>query len=174
MKLEKFVTAVFQGNFSIPRGIIENYLSWCDFEKSLDQLGCKGTTTFCGWQYSFNSEEKTPDWLECCNDFLQDIKKEVGLSYTKSLWTILYEPGGYQDPHFHQPENDLYTVILNLFGDGEILLFDPRPLATAHGSSIVEKIKLNGGDWIALPSWLVHSTSPTSNPRGILVADIYK
>lgn len=174
MKAEKFITEIFQGNFSIPTTIIDNYLSWCDFEKNLDQFGCRETTTFYGWQYSFNSQQNSPTWLEQCNVNLHDIKKEVGLSRTKSLWTILYQPGGYQDPHFHQPENNLYTVILNLFGDGELLLFDPRPLATAHGASIVEKVNLSAGDWIALPSWLVHSTSPTTGLRGVLVADIYK
>lgn len=174
MKLDKFTTEVYKGHCDINDKIIKDYNEWYDFEKTLDTLGCQGTTTVNGWQFSFNTREKSPPWLESCNVYLGQIKKEVGLSNTKSLWTIFYETGGYQDPHFHQPDRNLYTIIFNLIGKGELALFDPRPLATAHGNSIVEKIMLEPGDWIALPSWLVHSSSPCKEKRAILVIDIYK
>jgi oxalate decarboxylase/phosphoglucose isomerase-like protein (cupin superfamily) len=90
------------------------------------------------------------------------------------MWTVDYEPGGFQDAHFHQPGNNLYTIIINLLGSGQLILFDPRQLATAHGESISKIETLSPGYWIALPSWLVHGTRPSLNRRSILVMDVNK
>lgn len=174
MKLFKFVTEIYRGHFDLAEDFIEEYKEWSKFEKDLDSQGCQGTTTNLGWQYSFNNLDVAPKWLEKLKPFILEIKTETELNLTKSIWTVYYEKGGYQDAHFHQPQSNLYTVIINLFGDGELSLYDPRPLATAHGESILEKYPLKSGDWIAIPSWLIHSTAPARNDRAVLVIDIYK
>ena len=174
MKIDKFITEIYKGKFELPETIVEEYKSWAHFEKELDPKGRSDSTTINGWQYSFSQKDKTPAWLDKLMPFILDIKKEISYNTVKSLWTIDYQTGGFQDPHFHQPGNNLYTVILNIFGNGDLLLFDPRQLATAHGEKIVEIETLTNGDWIAMPSWLVHSTRPCKDNRIILVMDVHK
>ncbi len=174
MKQNKFVTEIYKGNFVIAPEVIEKYKKWSDFEKELDPLGRSDSTTLKGWQYSFNNNDSPPDWLEDIFPLIKEIKKEIGYNTVKSMWTVQYENGGFQDPHFHQPGNNLYTIIINIFGQGELILFDPRQLATAHGASIVEIENLMPGDWYAMPSWLVHSTRPCNGERIILVMDVHQ
>jgi hypothetical protein len=172
MKYNMFVTEIFKGNVQLSSNIIDRYTQWSTFEKTLDPIGVSKSTTVCGWQYSFNSSESTPDWLELLMPQICEIKAEVNYNTVKSMWTVDYEPGGFQDAHFHQPGNNLYTIIINLLGSGQLILFDPRQLATAHGESISKIETLDPGDWIALPSWLVHSTRPSLSRRSIVVMDV--
>lgn len=174
MKHNMFITEVYKGHLSLPLDTIESYNQWAAFEKTLDPIGVSKSTTVSGWQYSFNSANSSPNWLELLMSSIREIKAEVNYNTIKSMWTVDYEVGGYQDAHFHQPGNNLYTIIINLSGQGELILFDPRQLATAHGESISKIETLNPGDWIALPSWLIHSTRPSLNRRSILVMDVNK
>ena len=169
-----FITEVYKGQISLPSNITDSYAEWATFEKTLDPVGVSASTTVNGWQYAFSTGESVPAWLESLMPSISEIKAEVGYNTVKSMWTVNYEVGGFQDAHFHQPGNNLYTIIINLSGQGELILFDPRQLATAHGESISKIEVLNPGDWIALPSWLVHSTRPSLNRRSILVMDVNK
>lgn len=173
MKIDKFVTSIYKGHFSISEKFEEIFDDWADFEKTLNPEGCLYSTTQHGWQYSF-SREKIPRWLEEIFPHIQQIKQEINCLNLKSSWVVDYSIGGYQDPHFHQPEDNLYTIVINLFGNGELLLHDPRPIAICHGNSIVEIETLQPGDWIAIPSWLVHSSRPSTERRIIYVMDIFK
>lgn len=174
MKYNMFITEVFKGQISLPLSITDSYNQWATFEKMLDPSGMSASTTVKGWQYSFNKAEPAPAWLESLTPAISEIKAEIAYNTVKSMWTVDYEVGGFQDAHFHQPGNNLYTIIINLSGQGELILFDPRQLATAHGESISKIEILNSGDWIALPSWLVHSTRPSVSHRSILVMDVNK
>ncbi len=174
MKYSKFVTEIFKGKSTISPDILEKYKTWSRFEKELDPIGRSDSTTVHGWQYSFSNNDAPPDWFDKLLPLIKEIKEEIGYNVVKSMWTVYYNKGGFQDPHFHQPGNNLYTVIINISGDGELVIFDPRQLATAHGASIVEIEKLSSGDWIAMPSWLVHSTRPCADERIILVLDVYQ
>jgi hypothetical protein len=165
---------VFKGHVSLPLNITDSYTEWTAFEKTLDPLGISASTTIRGWQYAFNTVKTVPAWLESLMPNISKIKAEINYNSIKSMWTVDYEVGGFQDAHFHQPGNNLYTIIINLLGQGELILFDPRQLATAHGESISKIETLNPGDWIALPSWLVHGTRPSLNRRSILVMDVNK
>jgi hypothetical protein len=169
-----FVTEVYKGHLQLPSDTIESYNQWAAFEKTLDPVGVSKSTTVRGWQYAFNAAETTPKWLELLMPGISEIKTEVAYNTIKSMWTVDYAIGGFQDAHFHQPGNNLYTIIINLSGQGELILFDPRQLATAHGESISKIEILNAGDWIALPSWLIHSTRPSLSQRSILVMDVNK
>lgn len=171
MKIEKFVTPLWKGEFNVDQKIIEKFDNWCDFEKSLDPDGRRESTTSGGWQYSFNDNEKIPDWLNLLMPEFNLIKKEIGLIKIKSSWAIDYQPGGFQDPHVHQPHTNLITVIMNLRGIGELLLFDPRPMAVGYGHPIVEKETLAPGQWFAMPGWLAHNSRPCETRRSILVID---
>jgi hypothetical protein len=174
MKYNMFVTEIFKGQISLPLDLIDSYNQWTTFEKTLDPLGVSKSTTVQGWQYSFNTDNSAPKWLELLMPSIREIKAEVNYNTVKSMWTVDYEVGGFQDAHFHQPGNNLYTIIINLSGQGELILFDPRQLATAHGESISKIEILNPGDWIALPSWLIHGTRPSLCHRSILVMDVNK
>jgi hypothetical protein len=174
MKYNMFVTEVFKGQISLSSDTMISYDQWVAFEKTLDPIGVSKSTTVRGWQYAFNTAESTPKWLELLMPSICEIKAEIAYNTVKSMWTVDYEVGGFQDAHFHQPGNNLYTIIINLSGQGELILFDPRQLATAHGESISKIEILNPGDWIALPSWLIHSTRPSLNRRSILVMDVNK
>jgi hypothetical protein len=174
MKYNMFITEVFKGHISLPLNIIDSYTEWAAFEKTLDPEGVSASTTIKGWQYVFGTAQHTPAWLESLIPYIGEIKAEVAYNTVKSMWTVDYEVGGFQDAHFHQPGNNLYTIIINLSGQGELILFDPRQLATAHGESISKIETLNPGDWIAMPSWLIHGTRPSLNHRSILVMDVNK
>jgi len=173
MIVQKFITNIWQDRFELTQDVIKELDDWIDFEKELDPIGRNESTTEKGWQYSFGPKDKMPRWLEILQPNIKNIKEEIKSNYIKSSWVVDYNTGGYQDPHFHEPGNDLKTVILNLRGEGELLLFDPRPMAVSHGESIVEKVKLTPGDWIAIPSWLVHNTKPCNDRRTIYVMDVY-
>jgi hypothetical protein len=173
MKQDLFVTTVYKGNFELSNQFLNKFDNWANFEKDLDPSGCKYSTTQNGWQYSFNLGEKPPLWFGEIVDVLSNIKEELKFKNIKSSWVVDYEKGGYQDPHFHQPENNLYTIILNFHGNGELLLFDPRPIATCQGFNILEVETLKPGSWIAIPSWLVHSSRPSKDRRIIYVLDVY-
>lgn len=174
MKHQMFITEIFKGQVLLPLDLIDSYDQWATFEKTLDPVGLSKSTTVGGWQYSFNSADSPPNWLELLMPSIREIKAEVNYNTIKSMWTVDYEVGGFQDAHFHQPGNNLYTIIINLSGQGELILFDPRQLATAHGESISKIETLNPGDWIALPSWLIHGTRPSLTRRSILVMDVNK
>ena len=169
-----FITEVFKGQISLPLNITDSYNQWTKFEKTINPLGVSASTTIRGWQYAFSAAESMPAWLESLMPNISEIKAELDYSSVKSMWTVDYEIGGFQDAHFHQPGNNLYTIIINLSGQGELILFDPRQLATAHGESISKIETLNPGDWIAMPSWLIHGTRPSLNCRSILVIDVNK
>ena len=174
MKHQIFVTEIYKGQISLPLNITDDYSKWAVFEKTLNPQGMSASTTIRGWQYAFSSGESIPAWLQSLMPGISEIKTELEYSSVKSMWTVDYEIGGFQDAHFHQPGNNLYTIIINLSGQGELILFDPRQLATAHGESISKIETLNPGDWIALPSWLVHGTRPSLDRRSILVLDVNK
>ena len=174
MKHQMFITEIFKGQISLPLNITDSYNQWTAFEKTLNPQGMSASTTIRGWQYAFSATESMPTWLESLMPSISEIKSEIDYSSLKSMWTVDYEIGGFQDAHFHQPGNNLYTIIINLSGQGELILFDPRQLATAHGESISKIEVLNPGDWIAMPSWLVHGTRPSLNRRSILVMDVNK
>lgn len=174
MKHQMFITEVFKGQICLPLNITDSYNQWATFEKTLDPRGISASTTIKGWQYAFSAAESVPAWLDSMMPAISDIKAEINYCSVKSMWTVDYEIGGFQDAHFHQPGNNLYTIIINLSGQGELILFDPRQLATAHGESISKIETLNPGDWIAMPSWLVHGTRPSINHRSILVLDVNK
>lgn len=174
MKYNKFVTETYKGNFEISIDTVARYKKWSEFEKALDPIGRNDSTTINGWQYSFDNSDSVPNWLEDLLPQIKHIKDEIGYNQIKSMWTVQYDQGGFQDPHFHQPGNNLYTIIINISGQGELVIFDPRQLAIAHGERIVEIENLRPGDWYAMPSWLVHSTRPCQEERIILVLDVHQ
>lgn len=173
MLKERFITKTWKGNFLISQSTLNEYDQWVKFEKELDPIGRNDSTTRNGWQYSFSSSESSPGWLENLLPEVNKIKNEIQFTKIKSSWVIEYEKGGYQDPHVHQPHTNLVTIILNLRGTGELLLFDPRPGAVGQGFPILEIETLNSGEWFAMPGWLAHGSRPSLEFRSILVIDGY-
>jgi hypothetical protein len=173
MLKERFVTKTWKGNFSLSQKTLNDYNQWVKFEKELNQSGRTDSTTVQGWQYSFSPGEAPPSWLEDLLPEINKIKNEIGFTNIKSSWAIEYDHGGYQDPHVHQPHTNLITIILNLNGIGELMLFDPRSGAVGQGLPILEVETLNSGEWFAMPGWLAHGTRPCKNARSILVIDGY-
>lgn len=173
MLKERFVTKTWKGNFTILPKTLISFEQWVKFEKELDPTGRYESTTMNGWQHSFNNSESTPDWLDDLLPEINKIKDEIGFTAVKSSWAIEYNAGGYQDPHVHQPHTNLISLILNLKGVGELLLFDPRSCAVGQGISVLEIEILHPGEWIALPGWLLHGTRPCKSSRSILVIDGY-
>lgn len=173
MLKEQFVTKTWKGEFLLTQKTLTEYDKWVKFEKELDPEGRVDSTTRSGWQYSFSNGESPPDWLEELLPEINKIKNEIGITTIKSSWAIEYGIGGYQDPHVHQSHINLVTIILNLKGTGELMLFDPRPGAVGQGLPILEVETLNPREWFAMPGWLAHSTRPCKNARSILVIDGY-
>jgi hypothetical protein len=172
MLKERFVTNTWKGDFSISQKTLNEYIQWVKFEKELDPEGRTDSTTRNGWQYSFGNEETPPLWFEDLLPEINKIKSEIGVTTIKSSWAVEYDIGGYQDPHIHH-HNNLVTIILNLRGQGELMLFDPRPGAVGQGIPILEVEVLEPGQWFAMPGWLAHGTRPSIASRSILVIDGY-
>ena len=174
MKLDRFVTTTFAGHFDIDPKIIKEYKEWAEFEKTLDPDGAKESTTQNGWQYVFGQHAVTPAWYNKLGPVLNEIKNEIGCVRVKTIWAIDYEPGGYQDPHIHNSGlAKVMSFILNLDGEGEVILQDPRQIAVAQGLGFADIIKLTPGDWLAFPGYIVHNSRPAKMSRSILVMDVY-
>lgn len=171
MKKDYFVTSVYKGNFNFDDNLYKKYQDWLEFEKTLDPDGVVGSTTHVGYQIGI--KDNLPDWF---NPFYQEIKKvqqELNKDYIKSSWFVEYEQGGYQDPHYHPMQNlNAFTVIFNIRGYGELILYDPRQLAVSEGAELGVTEKLNDCEWIAIPTWLMHSSRPCPNKRSIFVLDL--
>jgi hypothetical protein len=174
MRVDRFVTPTWHGHIDIPDRVISLYNSWTKFERELDPDGATQSTTRNGWQHIFKFQEPDPDWLLLLNPELNKIKQEIGFTRIKDMWTVEYNPGGYQDPHFHNNgANAITSMVVNLQGEGELVIQDPRPMAMSQGVNFAEVIKLMPGDWVVIPSYLIHSSRPALKQRSILVIDCY-
>lgn len=174
MRTDLFVTPVHFGNINIPEKIINMYKSWVKFEKELDSVGDQGSTTQNGWQYIFKPGDAEPEWLKALSPYLNEIKEEVEFGRIKTMWAVDYNSGGYQDPHFHSVGVvKVSTLILNLVGNGELVIQDPRQLAMGQGYGFAHEHRLSSGDWISMPAYIIHNSRPTHGPRSILVMDFY-
>jgi hypothetical protein len=174
MKKDRFVTPTWSGHFDISEKTIKLYYDWVKFEKNLDPKGASESTTRNGWQYIFSKWDAEPDWLNSIKHEVAEIKKEIGFARIKTEWIVDYDIGGYQDPHFHTVGvANVMTTIVNLAGEGEVVVLDPRQLAMGQGIKFADEIKLAPGDWFSMPSYLIHSSRPCNVPRSILVFDCF-
>lgn len=174
MKADIFPTHVYTGHLDIPEKVISMYKSWRDFERELDPNGAQQSTTQNGWQYTFAFGENEPEWLQALSPAINQIKEEVEFVRTKTMWVVDYNKGGYQDPHFHSVGIvKVSTIIINLIGNGELVIQDPRQLAMGQGYGFAYEHKFKPGDWLAMPAYLIHNSRPCLDPRSILVLDVY-
>lgn len=172
MKIDKFVTETWQGTFELEDKFYQEYASWIQFERELDPEGHKYSTTQKGWQRAFSDREPVPSWFDYLQPTIDLIKTEIDYSTIKSSWIVEYDEGGYQDPHLHNvPHKEGLTIIINLQGEADLLLFDPRATAICQGHVFADIVALKPGIWVAIPTWLVHSSRPCKNKRSILVID---
>ena len=162
-----FPTVGFQGHINVAPSTLADYNKWMEIEKELTESSY-GTTTHNGHQIPLNNSMKTPKWYETIYQDLTEARSALQPAVHKSTWVIDYTDGGFQDPHIHHVSD---TLILNLSGQGELMLFDPRPMAVALVEPWAETIVLNPGDWITFPGWLAHSSRPCTGNRSILVMD---
>jgi hypothetical protein len=167
-----FPTPVFKGQFVVSNAIITDYKKWVEIEKLLDPDGSKYSTTMNGWQRPFGPADKKPTWMNSIIESISDIMKNLNCNQIKSSWVVEYDVGGYQDLHMHTNNGSNWTVIFNITGSGSVLLHDPRPHFVSHTSIYLEEIVLGSGEFLVMPSWLVHSSRPCSEARSIYVADI--
>ena len=174
MKIDRFITPTWLGHININDNLINEYKNWSKFEKELDPYGATLSTTVNGWQYIFNQTDKDPDWLKILRPEINKIKDEIQWTRLKTMWVIDYEIGGYQDPHFHNVGVvQLVSIIINLIGNGQLILQDPRPIAQAQGVDFANVIELAPGDWCAFPSYIIHNSRPCNEYRSILVLDAF-
>lgn len=174
MRIDRFITPTWLGHIEITDKTIDSYRKWADFEKTLDPLGATLSTTVKGWQYIFHQNDKDPIWLQDLRSEITKIREEINWSRVKTIWAIDYEPGGYQDPHFHNVGVvQLVSVIINLLGASQLILQDPRPIAQAQGEDFASIIDLSPGDWCAFPSYIIHNSRPCEKHRSILVIDAF-
>lgn len=172
MLKDVFRTQIAQGKFEISNDFTKLFNKWIEIEKLLDAQGVENSTTNRGWQKTFLSDEKLPDWFKFIEADIQKVKDLLSCTKIQSSWIVDYDIGGYQDLHMHVRNGSNWTVIFNIAGKGEILIHDPRPVYVAHSSIYIEEITLDAGSWIAMPSWLVHSSRPCLSKRSIFVMDV--
>lgn len=152
-----FPVEIYRGKVDVSEKLIYDYKKWIEIQKLIEDDVSAFSTTMNGWQYAFKHEVQ-PEWHK-------QILSQFDNAFTdiKSSWIVDYEVGGYQDPHIHRNSNG--TLILNIIGTGEVLLYDTRPTGG------VEVVELNPGDWIYIPGWLMHSSRPCKEKRSIMVID---
>ena len=174
MKIDRFVTPTWSGHFDIPAKTIKSYRDWVEFERNLDPKGASESTTRNGWQYIFSKWDNEPEWLASIKSNLDEIKKEIGFLRMKTEWVVDYDIGGFQDPHFHTVGvANILTTIVNLDGEGEVIMIEPRQLAMGQGIKFADEVFLKPGDWLTMPSYLIHNSRPCLTPRSILVFDCF-
>lgn len=174
MKIDRFITPTWSGHFDISDQTIKLYQEWVDFERNLNPKGASESTTRNGWQYIFGKWDTEPTWLKNIKSDLDEIKKEIGFVRMKTEWIVDYNVGGYQDPHFHTVGvANIMTTIVNLTGQGEVIMLEPRQLAMGQGIKFADEVFLGPGDWLTMPSYLIHSSRPCLTPRSILVFDAF-
>ena len=174
MKKELFTTPVYSGKINVTDRTIDDFKIWLKFEKELNPVGSKESTTQNGWQHVFTSDEPEPNWLTSLNLEISKIREEIGCARTKTVWVVDYNVGGFQDPHFHTVGVvKVSTILINLIGEGEVILQDPRPLAMGQGYGFAVTYNLSPGDWLAMPAYVIHNSRPCTMPRSILVMDVY-
>jgi hypothetical protein len=170
MKQDYFTTPVYKGTFEFNDSLYKKYQDWIEFEKTLDPEGVAGSTTHNGYQIGI---ESLPDWIDPFYKQIKNVQQDLKKLYIKGSWFVEYKSGGYQDPHFHPTGKiDAFTVIFNIRGKGELVLYDPRQLAVAEGAELGVTEILNDCEWIAIPTWLTHSSRPCETKRSIFVLDL--
>jgi hypothetical protein len=162
-----FPTVLNSGHIDLDIKTINDYKKWVEVEKLITP-GIIGSTTHNGYQRALGPTDVEPKWFKDIMAGLTDILTEIALPI-KSSWIVSYNTGGFQDPHIHPSSS--YTLIVNIQGDGDLLLFDPRPMAVALSEPFAKNIILNPGDWVAFPGTLSHASRPCNNSRDILVID---
>lgn len=174
MKTDMFVTPTYSGNIQISEKILSMFNSWIKFEKELDPVGDKESTTQNGWQYVFKPGDVEPDWLKALSPYLNEVKEEVNFGKIKTMWVVDYNAGGYQDPHFHSVGViQVSSIIFNIIGNGELVVQDPRQLAMGQGYGFAYEHKFTPGDWFCMPAYLIHNSRPSRERRSILVIDYF-
>lgn len=154
-----FAVNIFYGTVDLNEKIIGDFNKWVEIQKLLEDDVSGYSTTMNGWQYAFKTADVEPSWHK-------HIVSQLDTDYhikNKSSWVVDYDIGGYQDPHIHRSSNG--TMIINIVGSGDVLLYDTRPTGG------FEVKTLNPGDWIYIPGWLMHSSRPCKVKRSILVID---
>jgi oxalate decarboxylase/phosphoglucose isomerase-like protein (cupin superfamily) len=154
-----FPVEIFFGKIKLDDKTTQDYLKWLEIQKLLEEDISDTSTTNNGWQYAFKNNDIQPEWHK---NIISQIDDTFHLK-NKSSWVIDYEIGGYQDPHIHR--SSIGTMIINLVGNGDLLLYDTRPTGG------FEVKTLTPGDWIYIPGWLMHSSRPCKQKRSILVID---
>jgi oxalate decarboxylase/phosphoglucose isomerase-like protein (cupin superfamily) len=154
-----FPVEIFTGKVVLDEKLVQDYLKWLEIQKLLEEDISGVSTTMNGWQYAFKHNDIQPTWHDT---IISQVDDSFHLK-DKSSWIVDYEVGGYQDPHIHRSSRA--TMIINLVGSGDLLLYDTRPIGG------FEVKTLNPGDWIYIPGWLMHSSRPCKEKRSILVID---
>jgi oxalate decarboxylase/phosphoglucose isomerase-like protein (cupin superfamily) len=154
-----FPVEIFTGKVVLNEKLVQDYLKWLEIQKLLEEDISSISTTMNGWQYAFKHNDIQPEWHK---SIISQIDIDFHLK-DKSSWIVDYNVGGYQDPHIHRSSQG--TMIINLVGSGDLLLYDTRPTGG------FEVKTLNPGDWIYIPGWLMHSSRPCKEKRSILVID---
>jgi oxalate decarboxylase/phosphoglucose isomerase-like protein (cupin superfamily) len=154
-----FSVEIFTGKVVLDEKLIQDYLKWLEVQKLLEEDISSISTTMNGWQYAFKRADIQPEWHK---SIISQIDVDFHLK-DKSSWIVDYDIGGYQDPHIHRSSQG--TMIINLIGFGDLLLYDTRPTGG------YEVKVLSPGDWIYIPGWLMHSSRPCKQKRSILVID---
>jgi oxalate decarboxylase/phosphoglucose isomerase-like protein (cupin superfamily) len=154
-----FPTEIYFGTIDLNDKLIYDLKKWIEIQKLLEEDLSTYSTTNNGWQYAFKYNDIQPEWHK---SIISQVDSDFYLK-NKSSWIVDYEIGGYQDPHIHRSSQG--TMIINLVGSGDLLLYDTR---TTGGFEVKT---LNPGDWVYIPGWLMHSSRPCKDKRSILVID---
>ena len=153
-----FPAEISYGTIDLSDKTVNDFVKWLEIQKLLEEDVSTESTTMNGWQYAFKPGDIQPSWhANVVSQF--NFQEQL-----QSSWVVDYEIGGYQTPHIHR--NSKSTLIVNMIGKGDLLLFDPYWNEYRRS--------LTPGDWIYIPGWLMHASQPCEEKRSIFVIDYKK
>ena len=92
-----------------------------------------------------------------------------------SAWFNVNEPGTWNAPHTHMPQDwsgvfyidieDDTPIKKQAIQDGDLVLFDPLPIGEKSGRPPTVGIKPKSGLMVLFPSYLIHMVAPHSGER---------
>lgn len=153
-----FPAEISYGTIDLSDKTVNDFAKWLEIQKLLEEDVSAESTTMNGWQYAFKPGDIQPSWH---SNIVSQFNFQEQL---QSSWVVDYEIEGYQTPHIHR--NSKSTLIVNIIGKGDLLLFDPYWNEYRR--------TLTPGDWIYIPGWLMHASQPCEEKRSIFVIDYKK
>ena len=175
-----FSTDIIHEPSGLPDELLDSVVKWAEEQQFTDVAVKDQRATKHGRQFEPKQWPwvNMPMWGEVhktlgpfVNNWATNNSENPAKISITGYWFVFYDANGYQEPHLHPGNENSFTLILGLDGEGDLLLHDPRSAAVKAGWKAFHKVTVKKGDVFIMPSWLLHSSAPCDSKRTIMVLD---